>query len=82
MVKLICISILIEIMTSLTSIMTSIMPDNDNKMLDNTERCRNSKVIALTGNNSFSVKKLLTVNDLTTNYLVYSPCVYNHPDDN
>lgn len=74
-------SILIEIMTSLTS-MTSIMTDNDNKMLDNTERCRNSKVIALTGNNPFSVKKLLTVNDLTTNYPVYSPCVYNHPDDN
>lgn len=74
-------SILIEIMTSLTS-MTSIMPDNDNKMLDNTERCRNSKVIALTGSNPFSVKKLLTVNDLTTNYPVYSPCVYNHPDDN
>lgn len=78
-------SILIEIMTSLTSIMTSmtsIMPDNDNKMLDNTERCRNSKVIALTGSNPFSVKKLLTVNDLTTNYPVYSPCVYTHPDDN
>ena len=42
----------------------------------------NAKVIALTGNNSFSVKKLLTVDDLTTNYLVYSPCVYNRPDDN
>ena len=42
----------------------------------------NAKVIALTGSNSFSVKKLLTVDDLTTNYLVYSPCVYNRPDDN
>ena len=42
----------------------------------------NAKVIALTGNNSFSVKKLLSVDDLTTNYLVYSPCVYNRPDDN
>ena len=30
----------------------------------------------------FSVKKLLSVDDLTTNYLVYSPCVYNRPDDN
>ena len=38
----------------------------------------NAKVIALTGNNAFSVKKLLSVDDLTTNYLVYSPCVYNH----
>ena len=42
----------------------------------------NAKVIALTGNNSFSVKKLLSVDDLSTNYLVYSPCVYNRPDDN
>ena len=42
----------------------------------------NAKVIALTGNNAFSVKKLLSVDDLTTNYLVYSPCVYNCPDDN
>ena len=31
----------------------------------------NAKVIALTGNNAFSVKKLLSVDDLTTNYLVY-----------
>ena len=42
----------------------------------------NAKVIALTGNNAFSVKKLLSVDDLTTNYLVYSPCVYNRPDNN
>ena len=32
----------------------------------------NAKVIALTGNNAFSVKKLLSVDDLSTNYLVYS----------
>ena len=42
----------------------------------------NAKVIELTGNNVFFVKKLLSVDDLTTNYLVYSPCVYNRPDDN
>ena len=42
----------------------------------------NAKVIEPTGNNVFSVKKLLSVDDLTTNYLVYSPCVYNRPDDN
>ncbi len=42
----------------------------------------NAKVIALTGNNAFSVKKLLLVDDLTTNYLVYSPLAYNRPDDN
>ena len=42
----------------------------------------NAKVIALTRNNSFSVKKLLSVDDLTTNYLIYSTCSYNRPDDN
>ena len=42
----------------------------------------NAKVVALTGNNAFSVKKLLSVDDLTTNYLVYSPLAYNRPDDN
>ena len=31
----------------------------------------NAKVIALTGNNAFSVKKLLSVDDLTTNYRAY-----------
>ncbi len=41
----------------------------------------NAKVVALTGNNAFSVKKLLSVDDLTTNYLVYSPLAYNRPDD-
>ena len=42
----------------------------------------NAKVIALTGDNAFSVKKLLSVDDLTTNYLVYSPLAYDRPDDN
>ena len=42
----------------------------------------NAKVIALTGNNAFFVKKLLSLDDLTTNYLVYSPLAYNRPDDN
>ncbi len=42
----------------------------------------NAKIIALTGSNAFSVKKLLSVDDLATNYLVYSPYSYNRPDDN
>ena len=42
----------------------------------------NAKVIALTGNNAFSVKKLLSLDDLTANYLVYSSLAYNRPDDN
>ena len=41
----------------------------------------NAKVIALTGNNAFSVKKLLSVDDLTTNYLVYSPISYESQED-
>ncbi len=42
----------------------------------------NAEVITLTGNNAFSVKKRLSVEDLTTNYLVYSPLSYNRPEDN
>ena len=42
----------------------------------------NAKVIVLTGNNAFSVKKLLSVDDLMTNYLVYSPISYDRPEDN
>lgn len=42
----------------------------------------NATVVALTGNNTFAIKKLLTNDDLTTNYLVYSPLSYDRPDDN
>ena len=42
----------------------------------------NAKVIALTGSNKFSIKKLLSVDDLTTNYMVYDQLVYDQPDDN
>ena len=42
----------------------------------------NAQLIALTGNNTFSVKKLLSHDDLTTNYLVYSPLSFDRPDDN
>ena len=58
--------------------------DEDKEFADKLDEVvlENAKVIALTGNNAFSVKKLLSVDDLTTNYLVYSPLVYNRPDDN
>ena len=58
--------------------------DEDKEFQDKLDEVvlENAKVIALTGNNAFSVKKMLSVDDLTTNYLVYSPCVYNRPDDN
>lgn len=42
----------------------------------------NATVVALTGNNTFAIKKLLSNDDLTNNYLVYSPVSYDRPDDN
>ena len=58
--------------------------DEDKEFEDKVEEVvlENAKVVALTGNNAFSVKKLLSVDDLTTNYLVYSPLACNRPDDN
>ncbi len=58
--------------------------DEDKEFADKLDEVvlENAKVVALTGNNAFSVKKLLSVEDLTTNYLVYSPLTYNRPDDN
>jgi len=43
---------------------------------------QNAKIVRLTGNNNFEVKKLLGVDDLTSNYLVYCPLSYNTPEDN
>ena len=42
----------------------------------------NAKHIALTGTNNFEVKKLLGVDDITSNYLVYCPLSYDKPEDN
>lgn len=42
----------------------------------------NAKIVCLTGCNNFEVKKLLGVDDLTNNYLVYCPLTYEQPDDN
>ena len=58
--------------------------DEDKEFEDNLDEVvlENAKVIAHVGNNAFSVKKLLSVDDLTTNYLVYSPLAYNRPEDN
>ena len=58
--------------------------DEDKEFEDKLDKVvlENAKVIALTGNNAFSVKKLLSLDELTTNYLVYSPLSYNRPDDN
>lgn len=42
----------------------------------------NAKLIILTGTNNFEVKKLLSVDDKKNNYLVYSPLIFNKPDEN
>lgn len=41
-----------------------------------------AKLVASNGSNAFAVKKLLNHDDLTSNYLVYSPVSYDRPDDN
>lgn len=41
----------------------------------------NAKLLVLTGTNNFAVKKLLTVDDTTSNYLVYNPITYDSPED-
>ena len=41
-----------------------------------------AKLVALTGTNNFAVKKLLAVDDTTSNYLVYCPLSYEKPEDN
>lgn len=42
----------------------------------------NARLVVLTGSNNFEVKKLLSFDDKTSNYLVYDPISYEKPDDN
>ena len=42
----------------------------------------NAKLLVLTGTNNFAAKKLLNVDDTTSNYLVYSPISYEPQEDN
>lgn len=42
----------------------------------------NVKLLVLTGTNNFAAKKLLNVDDTTSNYLVYSPISYKSQEDN
>lgn len=42
----------------------------------------NVKIVRLTGTNNFVIKKLLTVDDLESNYLVYNPIAYEKDEDN
>lgn len=42
----------------------------------------NASILVLTGNNTFAAKKLLAVDDTTSNYLLYCPLRYEKPEDN
>ena len=58
--------------------------DEDREFEDKLEEIQldNAKLIVLTGSNNFEVKKLLSFDDQTSNYLVYSPFPYEKLDDN
>ena len=58
--------------------------DEDQEFADKLDEItvNGAKVIALTGTNNFYVKKLLAVDDPTSNYLVYSPLSYESEEDN
>ena len=58
--------------------------DEDKEFIDTIDELEldDVKVIKLTGSNNFAVKKLLTADDLTSNYLVYNPISYEKDEDN
>ena len=57
--------------------------DEDREFEDKLDEIQlnNAKIVALTGNNTFMVKKLLGSDDQTSNYLVYNPLSFDKPDD-
>ena len=58
--------------------------DEDQEFADKLDdiQISNAKMVVLTGTNNFEVKKLLNVDDTTSNYLVYSPFSYDNQEDN
>lgn len=58
--------------------------DEDREFEDKVEELvlADANVLALTGTNNFMAKKLLAVDDTTSNYLVYCPLRYEKPEDN
>lgn len=58
--------------------------DEDGEFQDRLDEVtlNNAKLLALTGTNNFAVKKLLSVDDTTNNYLVYCPLSYEKPEEN
>lgn len=49
--------------------------------LDDVE-LENVRLVVLNGHNNFEIKKLLSIDDKSNNYLVYSPLSYDRPDEN
>lgn len=58
--------------------------DDDREFEDKLDdiNLNDAKLVALTGNNNFEIKKLLSYDDTSNNYLVYCPFSYDNPDDN
>lgn len=58
--------------------------DEDREFEDKVEDLAldNARVLVLTGRNNFEAKKILAVDDITSNYLVYCPLRYEKPEDN
>lgn len=58
--------------------------DEDREFEDKLDEIQveNAKLLVLTGTNNFAAKKLLNVDDTTSNYLVYSPILYESKEDN
>lgn len=58
--------------------------DEDQEFVDKLDEITlgGAKVVALTGTNNFYVKKLMAVDDPTSNYLVYRPFAYESDEDN
>lgn len=58
--------------------------DDDREFEDKVEELvlDNASILVLTGNNNFAAKKLLAVDDTTSNYLVYCPLRYEKSEDN
>ena len=57
--------------------------DEDREFEDKLEdiEIANAKLLVLTGTNNFAAKKLLNVDDTTSNYLVYRPITYESLED-
>ena len=58
--------------------------DQDREFADKLDEITldDAKIVALTGCNNFTVKKLLAVDDPDSNYLVYRPFAYKSDEDN